>query len=312
MLHRRRNLLRSLAAVSGLTLALAAVGCGDDGGGDGEALCGGTEFTTREDALLGLQDHYEFEFPTVNEISDDLVYSEVDSGACLFGSIFATDGRIAALDLVVLEDDQSFFPPFNASLNIRQEVFDEYPELEELFAPIAAALDDDTMSELNALVDAEGESEQDVAQQWLEDNDFLGSGETPLEGASLTVGSKEFTEQNILGYMTMAVLEDAGADIDDEIGLVGSQTVRQAIENGDVDMYWEYLGTGWVTYLENEQGIPDVQEQYEALRDADAENGIVWLEPTPFNNTYGIAMTQAKSDELGITTISDVKAFLEE
>lgn len=304
------NRLRPLAVSSSLALALIPLACGDSG--DDEALCAGTEFTTREDGMLGLQDHYDFEFPTVKEVSDDVVYSELSSDACLFGSIFATDGRIAALDLVVLEDDQSFFPPFNAALNVRQETFDRYPELTGLFEPIAAALDDDTMRELNARVDAEGESEQDVARQWLEDNGFLGSGDTPLEGAPLSVGSKEFTEQNILGYMTMYVLEDAGAEIDDEIGLVGSQTVRQALEAGDVDMYWEYLGTGWVTYLGNEQGIPDVQKQYEAVRDADAKNGIVWLEPTPFDNAYGIAMTRQKSQELEITSISDIKAWLEE
>ena len=76
-------------------------------------------------------------------------------------------------------------------------------------------------------------------------------------------------------------------------------------------MYWEYLGTGWVTYLGNDEGIPDTREQYEAVRDADAENGVVWLPPTPFSNTYALAMTQEQADELGIETISDVAAHLD-
>jgi osmoprotectant transport system substrate-binding protein len=125
------------------------------------------------------------------------------------------------------------------------------------------------------------------------------------------VGSKEFTEQLILGNITKLALEDAGADVDDQIGLVGSTAVRDAIVAGDVDLYWEYLGTGWVTYLENEQGIPDPQEQFEAVREADAANGITWLEPAPFNNTYAIATTNETAEEQGITSISDIRELIE-
>ena len=83
---------------------------------------------------------------------DALVYSEVDAGNCTFGSIFATDGRVGALGLTVLEDDEGFFPPFNGSLTVRADVLEANPELEELFAPISEVLDDETMVELNAQV----------------------------------------------------------------------------------------------------------------------------------------------------------------
>lgn len=136
--------------------------------------------------------------------------------------------------------------------------------------------------------------------------------EFDLSGASFTVGSKEFTEQVILGHMTRLALEAAGADVRNQIGLQGSTTVRNALTSGEIDMYWEYLGTGWVTHLGNDEGIPGTEEQYEAVRDADAENGIAWLEPTPFNNTYAIAVSDENAEALGVSSISDLARLVEE
>ena len=318
MLTKTRS-LRGLLALASAGAVLAA-GCGgdDDSGGGGAStdasICVGGEFSTRPDGLPGLEEAYGFEFPAdaVTALDEDaLVYNEVDSGSCTFGSIFATDGRVGALGLTVLEDDEDFFPPFNGSLNVRTEVLDENPDIAELFAPIAESLDDETMVALNAQVDDPdgGEDPEDVAREWLDDNPIDDS--IDLSGVSLTVGSKEFTEQLILGYITKFALEDAGAEASDQIGLVGSTTVREALTSGEIDLYWEYLGTGWVTYLGNESGIPDVQEQFEAVRDADAANGITWLEPAPFNNTYAIAMTDEASEELGITKISEIGDLIE-
>ncbi|HEY8527861.1 MAG TPA: glycine betaine ABC transporter substrate-binding protein [Acidimicrobiales bacterium] len=308
----RKGLVVGLSA-----LMLLAAACGDDDDGGTEAggsvepsICVGGEFSTRPDGLPGLQEAYGFEFPAdqITALDEDsLVYNEVDQGNCTFGSIFATDGRVGALGLTVLEDDEGFFPPYNGSLNVRTEVLDEHPEIEELFTPIAEQLDDATMVDLNAQVDVEGEEPEDVARAWLDQADVP---EVDLSGVSLTVGSKEFTEQLILGHITRLALEDAGADVSDQTGLVGSTASREALTSGEIDLYWEYLGTGWITYLENTEAIPDPQEQYEAVRDADAENGITWLPPAPFNNTYAIATTNEVAEEHGITQISDIAELI--
>lgn len=304
----RKGLVVGLSA-----LMLLAAACGDDDDGGTEAggsvepsICVGGEFSTRPDGLPGLQEAYGFEFPAdqITPLDEDsLVYNEVDQGNCTFGSIFATDGRVGALGLTVLEDDEQFFPPYNGSLNVRTEVLDENPGIEELFTPIAEQLDDETMVALNAQVDVDGEDPEDVAREWLDQAEVP---DVDLSGASLTVGSKEFTEQLILGQITLLALEDAGADVSDQTGLVGSTAVREALTAGEIDLYWEYLGTGWITYLENTEALPDPQEQYEAVRDADAENGITWLPPAPFNNTYAIATTNEVAEENGITSISDI------
>jgi len=130
-----------------------------------------------------------------------------------------------------------------------------------------------------------------------------------LSGAEFTVGSKEFTEQLILGQITIQLLEDAGATVTDETGLVGSSVVREALTQGDIDMYWEYTGTGWITHQGNDTPIPGAQEQFDAVKEADAANDIAWLDPAPFNNTYAIAVASETATELEIATMSDLAAY---
>jgi len=133
-----------------------------------------------------------------------------------------------------------------------------------------------------------------------------------LSGASFTVGSKEFTEQLVLGHITILALEAAGADVDDEIGLEGSNVARQALQSGSIDMYWEYTGTAWITHLGEEEPIPDSQEQYEAVAARDLEqNGIRWLEPAPFTDTYALAVRAEAVEELGVRTLSDLGGLLQ-
>jgi len=132
-----------------------------------------------------------------------------------------------------------------------------------------------------------------------------------LDGVALTVGSKEFTEQILLGQVALQALEAAGADVTDQTGLVGTPVVREALESGEVDMYWEYTGTGWINILGNDSPVPGVQEQYEAVRDADLENGLTWLDPAEASNTYALAAGPTAED-LGVESISDFAALAEE
>lgn len=128
-----------------------------------------------------------------------------------------------------------------------------------------------------------------------------------LDGAEITVGSKNFNENVILGKMAIILMSAAGADVTDLTNIPGSAAARQAQTVGEIDAMWEYTGTGWITYLGETEPIPDEQEQYEAVRDADLEqNGLVWLPPAPMNNTYAFAMNPEVTERLGITTLSQI------
>lgn len=129
-----------------------------------------------------------------------------------------------------------------------------------------------------------------------------------LSGAEIAVGSKNFSENIILGKMALILLKSAGADVTDLTNIPGSASARQAHLTGDIDAMWEYTGTGWLVYLGEAKPIPDEQEQYEAVKEADLQqNDLVWLPPAPMNNTYAFAITQESADKYGITKMSEME-----
>ncbi|GAA2246160.1 glycine betaine ABC transporter substrate-binding protein [Streptomyces indiaensis] len=133
----------------------------------------------------------------------------------------------------------------------------------------------------------------------------IGRGE-PLKGAHLTVTSKSFTEQLILGSIMGIAFEAAGADVIDRTGIQGSIGSREAVRKGDADAGYEYTGTAWITYLGHSKPITDPQEQWESVRKEDAGNGLVWLPPSKLDNTYALAMNQQNAKKYGTKTMSDV------
>ena len=130
------------------------------------------------------------------------------------------------------------------------------------------------------------------------------------EDAAITVTAKNFTEQLILGKIAVLAAQAAGFEVTDMTNVPGSVAVRQLMLDGTADMTYEYTGTAWLTYLAQPEGIPDQREQYEAVRDADAENGLTWLDPAPLNNTYAMAVRSEAVPELGdITSLSQIAAL---
>lgn len=127
-----------------------------------------------------------------------------------------------------------------------------------------------------------------------------------LAGLSGTVGSKEFTEQLILGNIAYLAMKDAGADVQYQ-ELAGTANVRAALMGDEFIGYYEYTGTGWLVHLGNDTPVQGTQEQYDATKAGDLEtNGIAWLDGGEFNNTYAFAVARATAEELGIETMSDV------
>ncbi|WP_378144655.1 glycine betaine ABC transporter substrate-binding protein [Cnuibacter sp. UC19_7] len=127
-----------------------------------------------------------------------------------------------------------------------------------------------------------------------------------LSGLTGDIGAKDFSEQYILSHLTSQLLNAHGADTKANTQLVGSANVRQALENDEFLGYWEYTGTSWITYNGNTTPIPDAQEQFDAVKKADAEKGIAWIDPAELNNTYAFAIRSDKAKELGVTKLSDI------
>lgn len=125
---------------------------------------------------------------------------------------------------------------------------------------------------------------------------------------TITVGSKDFTEQFILGEMYALALEAAGFSVERKLNLGGTPVAQAGLLSGEIDLYPEYTGTGLLTVLK----LPtsgDPAEVYETVaREYEAQFQLIWLDPAPMNNTQALAMTQARAAELGIATLSDMAA----
>lgn len=138
-----------------------------------------------------------------------------------------------------------------------------------------------------------------------------GSSETSNNASSsgsIRVGSKDFTEQFIIGEMYALVLEKAGFQVERKLNLGGTPVAQAGLVNDEIDLYPEYTGTGLLTVLKLPANS-DQQQVFDTVSKAYKEQfNLVWLDPAPMNNTQALAMTRAKADELGIKTISDMAA----
>ncbi|MGB7980284.1 MAG: glycine betaine ABC transporter substrate-binding protein [Candidatus Nanopelagicales bacterium] len=115
-------------------------------------------------------------------------------------------------------------------------------------------------------------------------------GTASLDGVSVTVGSKDFTENILLGQMLAQAMAVEGADVTDQTNLGGTSVNRTALLAGDIDVYPDYNGTGWTVHLGQQDPSQDSQELFDKTAAMDlAENGIMWSGLSPFNDTYGFA-----------------------
>src|SRR5690625_894230 len=88
-----------------------------------------------------------------------------------------------------------------------------------------------------------------------------GSAGDELEGLEGTIGSKDFAEQYILAHITSQLFNAHGADTETNTSMVGSTNVRSAFETGELDGYWEYTGTAWITYFRSEEHTSELQSR---------------------------------------------------
>ncbi|MGN4150395.1 glycine betaine ABC transporter substrate-binding protein [Burkholderia gladioli] len=128
----------------------------------------------------------------------------------------------------------------------------------------------------------------------------------PAAAQALTVGGKNFTEQYVLAEITSQYLRARGYTIQSRTGL-GSVLLRSALENGQIDVMWDYTGTAALVYDKIKEKLPP-DEMYRRVKAIDARRGLVWLDASPLNNTYALALPAETARKTGIRTISQLAA----
>jgi osmoprotectant transport system substrate-binding protein len=211
---------------------------------------------------------------------------------------------VAGEQLVVLEDDQELQNADNVIPAVNAEAADD-ALLANLNA-VSAALTTDELVEMNAAVDVERQSAEDVAQGWVDEN--IEDGDLQDGSGTIAVGGSNFTESTVLANIYADVLTTAGyAASVQEVG--NRELYLQALEAGDIQVFPEYLST-FTEFLDddeaNQVASGDVDATLEALQPLAEENGLVVGEPSEAADQNAFAVTQEFADSLGVTTLSDL------
>ncbi|MEN0643297.1 osmoprotectant ABC transporter substrate-binding protein [Alkalicoccobacillus gibsonii] len=127
------------------------------------------------DGYEGFQETY-FGFENISPMQIGLVYDAVESGRMDAVLAYTTDGRIAAYDLKILEDDRQFFPPYDASMVVDNKLLSEHPELEAILNRLVGTIDTEKMQELNYESDFFMKEPAVVAREFLDENQFFVEG----------------------------------------------------------------------------------------------------------------------------------------
>jgi glycine betaine/choline ABC-type transport system substrate-binding protein len=181
-----------------------------------------------------------------------------------------------------------------------------HPRIRALFALLAvlaltlafAACGDDDDTSTEASGDTTAEASGDLIQS------------NPDNGAiSLTVGSKNFTEQYILGEIYAQGLEAAGYDVSTDLNLGSEVVALKALENGEISGYPEYTSTALTAFFDfAPEDVPgDAQQAFEESQGDFTDKGLVAYPPTPFSSANAVGMLASDAEKLGITKISDLE-----
>ena len=274
------------------------------------------EFMGRSDGYLGLKDKYKLRMRTV-VISDAIMYKAAYEKQLDVISGYSTDGRLKAYDLIVLDDDKVIFPPYYAAPIVRQDVLQNFPELEPTLNLLAGRINDSIMTELNYRVDYLKQLPEKVAKDFLVEQHLYKEPRNGNKGI-VRIGSKIFGEQYILLQMySMLIKGNTDLDVDTKTGLGGTKICFDALTNNQIDLYPEYTGTGLLVILQpNNTTVQKVINNKESVynfvqQEFRKRYNIEWLKPLGFNNAYALMMRRKQAKDLNIQHISQLKMYID-
>jgi len=128
-------------------------------------------------------------------------------------------------------------------------------------------------------------------------------------GVQLTIGSKNFTEQIVLGEIYSQALEAAGYDVSTDLNLGDEQVALKALKAGEISGYPEYTSTALTSFFDfAPEDVPgDAQQAFEESQDDFADEGLVSYPPTPFSSANAVGLLSSTADDLGVSAVSDLE-----
>jgi len=157
-------------------------------------------------------------------------------------------------------------------------------------------------------------AEESTSEETTEAGSTLIEENPDNSGVKLTVGSKNFTEQIILGEIYSQALTAAGYDVSTDLNLGSEVIALKALENGSISGYPEYTSTALQSFFKAApEDVPsDAQEAADQATAEFEKSGLTAFAPTPFADANAVGLLQETADELGVTSISDLKGQSED
>ncbi len=150
-----------------------------------------TSWMEREgDGYRGFVEHYDIDFGNIYPMQIGLVYDAVANESVDIVLGYSTDGRVASYDLVVLEDDLNYFPPYDSSPSANYEILEEYPELDKILLKLEGKIPTELMQELNYISDDFLLEPATVADEFLKENNYFEDAEPYVEPLRLKEGGE--------------------------------------------------------------------------------------------------------------------------
>ena len=222
-----------------------------------------------------------------------------------------TCAPVAGEQLVVLEDDQQLQNADNIVPAVNLATAQANPALLPALDAVSAALTTQELIELNAAVDLERQSAEDVAATWVEEN--VDTAALEQGSGPVVVGGANFTESTILANVYADVLRAAGFDA--SVREVGNRELYlpALISGSELQVFPEYLSTA-TEFLNRQVNGPDaepvasgdVQETVSALQPLAEQAGLVFGEPSEAADQNAFAVTRAFADQVGVSTLSEL------
>jgi osmoprotectant transport system substrate-binding protein len=302
-----------MAALGAAIVALAVSACSLGGGSQASKgtiasqliLAGPPECPERPFCLEGLTGTYGITFKEfkATDAGGPITIAALENGDAQVGLLFTSDPAIAAKGFVLLEDDKRLQLADNIIPVVREDALAENPVIEEALNGVIAKLSQAALTDLNKQVTVDGRAAADVAAAWIAAEGLSFSGGS----GSVTVGSTNFYEQEIIGEVFAQVLEGAGIDVERKFQLGAREVVFPALESGEIDILAEYAATA-LEYVNNKAGeaTTDPAATSEKLRERLAERGLTALDVAAATDQNGFVVTKATADQYGLVKLSDL------
>jgi osmoprotectant transport system substrate-binding protein len=301
----RKLRLTSVAAAT-VVVALAVTGCGGDDSGSSSASTSTSSTASNGSSGSGSASTAAaaatFNFKPL-DAGGPITKAALKNGDIQIAELFSSDADIAANNWVALDDDKHLQQLENLIPAIRVDKTTD--QITKALNAVSAKLTTDELVEMNRQNSVEDKSPKDVAAAWLKDKDLVPYTGDKASG-DLTIGSTNFAEQEIVAELYAQVLESAGVKVERKFQLGSREVVAPALENGQIDLYPEYVGT-YTLFVDKNATVPsDIDKAVDQLRQLLAPKKLTVLDPADAQDTNTFVVTKATADKYNLSSVSDL------